>query len=43
MIIMIGKQKVGLKKRIGDFNKEVEKKGFFEVRKLGYNFFKKLL
>jgi hypothetical protein len=31
MIIMIGKQKVGLKKRIGDFNKEVEKKDFLKL------------
>ena len=27
---MIGKQKVGIKKKIGDFNKEVEKKRIFE-------------
>ncbi len=27
---MIGKQKVGIKKKIGDFNKEVEKKGFLK-------------
>ncbi len=28
--MMIGKQKVGIKKKIGDFNKEVEKKGFLK-------------
>ena len=28
---MIGKQKVGIKKKIGDFNKEVEKKDFLKL------------